>query len=198
MKAGRKEKKVYLYSNKGKFIKEYPNSATFCKEFDAPKNLLSANHGKYVFPDSGNVASWKKIGKIGVLKLHKYLKSTFVGNGKAIAKSAYENNNKGEVVVRDLDGDIIVIFNSLFSAIKILGRNTSMTTMKPGDTVTINNELVVTLLPYKSSRELDSIKAKANVLDEIYHEWEENWDLVVDFFGQETADAIDKAMGYNP
>jgi hypothetical protein len=35
------------------------------------------------------------------------------------------------------------------------------------------------------------------VLKEIHLEWGENWDLVIDFFGQETADKIDKAVGYD-
>jgi hypothetical protein len=34
------------------------------------------------------------------------------------------------------------------------------------------------------------------VLKEIHLEWGENWDLVIDFFGQELADKIDKAVGY--
>lgn len=40
-------------------------------------------------------------------------------------------------------------------------------------------------------------KSKAQeVLELIHFEWGENWDLVVDFFGQEIADAIDKVIGY--
>ena len=34
------------------------------------------------------------------------------------------------------------------------------------------------------------------VLKELHLEWGENWDLVIDFFGQEMADKIDKAVGY--
>lgn len=36
------------------------------------------------------------------------------------------------------------------------------------------------------------------VLTEIHNEWAENWDLLIDFLGQEMADKIDKAVGYNP
>jgi len=35
------------------------------------------------------------------------------------------------------------------------------------------------------------------LLNEIHSEWAENWDKVIEFFGQETADKIDKIVGYN-
>ena len=42
-------------------------------------------------------------------------------------------------------------------------------------------------------------KSKAQeVLNIIHEEWGEKWDLIIDFFGQETADAIDEAIGYVP
>lgn len=48
-------------------------------------------------------------------------------------------------------------------------------------------------------RLIDSINSENNckeLLVDIHNEWGENWDLIIDFFGQETADKIDKAVGY--
>jgi hypothetical protein len=36
------------------------------------------------------------------------------------------------------------------------------------------------------------------VLKKLHTDWGENWDMVIDFFGQELADQIDKAVGYDP
>lgn len=49
-------------------------------------------------------------------------------------------------------------------------------------------------LKLKKMNEKEALK----VLTEIFNDWSDNWDLVIDFFGQETADKIDKAVGYNP
>jgi hypothetical protein len=35
------------------------------------------------------------------------------------------------------------------------------------------------------------------VLQQISDEWAENWDLLINFLGQEIADKIDEAVGYN-
>lgn len=40
--------------------------------------------------------------------------------------------------------------------------------------------------------EEDSFAIKA--IKKINTDWSENWDLIIDFFGQETADLIDKAI----
>lgn len=42
-------------------------------------------------------------------------------------------------------------------------------------------------------KEYDSINA-VEALKKIHSEWAENWDMVVDFFGQELADKIDKVI----
>jgi len=43
---------------------------------------------------------------------------------------------------------------------------------------------------------IDNNQLSRKVLDDIHYQWGENWDLVVDFFGQETADKMDEAVGY--
>ena len=35
------------------------------------------------------------------------------------------------------------------------------------------------------------------VLQQINNEWAENWDLLINFLGQEIADKIDKVVGYD-
>ncbi len=50
---------------------------------------------------------------------------------------------------------------------------------------------------FKDLTHLNKEKSKCVIaLEQIHLEWGENWDLVIDFFGQETADKIDDAIGY--
>ena len=123
MKRGRDEKKVYLYNENGDFLLCFDNSTVFCNTNQFDKNKMSVNCGVFIFEDR-RVASWNKIGRIGVRKVLRYKDSEFVGAGKSIAYKHLKKSKKGNVIFTDLDGLVVAVFDSVFQAQKLTGFST--------------------------------------------------------------------------
>ena len=57
--------------------------------------------------------------------------------------------------------------------------------------VNSHNEITIHPIRFNEEQALDFLK-------EIHTEWAENWDIVVDMFGQDITDEWDKIVKYNP
>ena len=123
---GLEAKKVYLYDDNGKYLRDFESISEFARTFNFPDNILS-NRGRSIedtfeFED-GRVASLNRIGRKGVFKYKEYKNSPYVGRGKKIAKS----KDKGfKVEIYDLDGDKMAEFESVFHAISLTSLTKSM------------------------------------------------------------------------
>lgn len=120
---GREKMPVYLYDTDGKYIRPFESIREFAETFGLSKNILCygrVHEDIYQFED-GRIACTYKIGREGIRQYKIRVNNLFLGKGSKIAETVYTEQNKGKVVVKDLDGNKLAVFKNIFVAKTMLG-----------------------------------------------------------------------------
>jgi hypothetical protein len=76
--SGRLPKPLFEYTQDGKFVKEHVSSASFARENNHATNIASHKRKDYFILPNNNVVVKEKIGRTGITKLIRIIKSPFV------------------------------------------------------------------------------------------------------------------------
>ena len=121
---GKENIKVYEYSCKGVFIKDYDSISNFSENNNTSSNIFSQGNriiNNFYPLKSGNIATLSKVGVKAILEYVNYRESRFVGRSKRLSEAKQNKANKGKVIFYDLDMDKIAEFKSVFQARLLTG-----------------------------------------------------------------------------
>lgn len=128
--SGLPKKKVYLYDQNRKYIRNYDSISDFARDNNLDENIFS-NRGRTIedvlqfknLDDELYTAALYKIGRDGIIKYERYIKSEYtkIYRGRLISENILKKKNEnGKINVYNLDNELIMSFKNLYFCKKVL------------------------------------------------------------------------------